>query len=73
MPAVEKGLFFNTGPYGDPPLKIKIVMRVVFWLERSLAYEFREYKLSGFGHTELVVLLENPFKRMDLTPFDIES
>ena len=25
MPAVEKGLIFNTGPYGDPPLKIKIL------------------------------------------------
>jgi hypothetical protein len=25
MPAVEKGLFFNTGPYGDSPLKIKIL------------------------------------------------
>ena len=25
MPAVEKGLIFNTGPYGDSPLKIKIL------------------------------------------------
>ena len=25
MPAVEKGLFFNTGPYGDSPLEIKIL------------------------------------------------
>ena len=25
MPAVEKGLIFNTGPYGDPPLKINIL------------------------------------------------
>ena len=25
MPAVEKGSIFNTGPYGEPPLKIKIL------------------------------------------------
>ena len=25
MSAVEKGLIFNTGPYGDPPLKVKIL------------------------------------------------
>ena len=25
MPAVEKGLIFNTGPYGDSPLKINIL------------------------------------------------
>ena len=25
MPAVEKGPIFNTGPYGVPPLKIKIM------------------------------------------------
>ena len=25
MPAVEKGLIFNTGPYLGPPLKIKIL------------------------------------------------
>ena len=27
MPVVEKGLFLNTGPYGDSPLKIKILKR----------------------------------------------
>ena len=28
MPAVEKGLIFNTGSYGEPPLKIKILKSV---------------------------------------------
>ena len=54
MPAVEKGLIFNTGPYGDSPLKIKILKsglrHVLSWTKLGLEPKFHESgTFGGFG------------------------
>ena len=50
----EKGSIFNTGPYGDPPLKIKIskigLRHVLSWLKLGLTAKFHDAgTFGGFG------------------------
>ena len=57
MPAVEKGPIFNTGPYGEPPLKIKILKiglrHVLSWPKLGLEPKFHEPgTFGGFGKRE---------------------
>ena len=46
MPAVEKGLIFNTGPYGESPLKIEILKiglrHVLSWPKLNLEPKFHD-------------------------------
>ena len=53
----EKGPIFNTGPYGDPPLKIKIskigLRHVLSWPKLGLEPKFYESgTFGGFGKRE---------------------
>ena len=53
----RKGVIFNTGPYGDPSLKIKIskigLRHVLSWPELGLAPKFHESgTFGGFGKRE---------------------
>jgi hypothetical protein len=59
MPAVEKGLIFNTGPYGDPPPHLK-------------NQNFEEPRLhnpgtfGGFGKREQTDIQDSCFISIDL-------
>ena len=53
----EKGLIFNTGPYGDPPLRIKILkiglLSDVSWPKVGLKPKFHDPgTFGGFGKRE---------------------
>ena len=53
----EKGPIFNTGPYGDPPLKIKIskigLRSDLSWAKVSLEPKYHESRsFGGFGKRE---------------------
>ena len=55
-------LIFNTGPYGDPPLKIKIskigLRHVLIWPKLGLEPKFYESEtFGGFGKREQNVIL----------------
>ena len=57
MPAVEKGVILNTGPYGDPALKIKILKSGfrsdLSWPKLGLEPKFHDPgTFGGFGKRE---------------------
>ena len=73
MPAVEKGLIFNTGPYGDPPLKIKILKiglrSDLSWPTVGLEPKFHDPgTFGGFGKREQTYRQDSCFISIDIAP-----
>ena len=72
----EKGPIFNTGPYGDPPLKIKILKiglrSDLSWAKVGLEPKYHEPgSFGGFGKCQQSCPISSGFLTLDHmgTPF----